>query len=112
MRLGLISDLHADAGALERALDTLERRGADRVVCMGDIVEKGDDGDRVVAALQWHAVASVRGNHDESAVRAARDEGERENGSRHGPIERSKCLPGRTWLDVRHQGDRRQPRCV
>jgi putative phosphoesterase len=35
MRLGLISDLHADAGALER------------------------------------------GNHDESAVRAARDEGER-----------------------------------
>ena len=78
MRLGLISDLHADAGALERALDTLERRGADRVVCMGDIVEKGDDGDRVVAALQWHAVASVRGNHDESAVRAARDEGERD----------------------------------
>lgn len=75
MRLGLISDLHADAAALGRALDTLERRGADRVVCMGDIVEKGDDGDRVVEALQWNAVAAVRGNHDEAAVACARDEG-------------------------------------
>ena len=78
MRLGLISDVHADASALERALNVLERRGADRVVCMGDIVEKGDDGDRVVAMIQWHAIAAVRGNHDENAARACRDEGARE----------------------------------
>lgn len=77
MRLGLISDVHADAPALDRALTVLERRGAVRVVCMGDVVEKGDDGDRVVDALRANAVATVRGNHDEGAVRAAREEGER-----------------------------------
>jgi len=73
MRLGVISDLHADACALERAFEVLERRGADRVVCLGDTVEKGDDGDRVVDALRGHAVACVRGNHDDNAVRAARE---------------------------------------
>ncbi|MFO0610620.1 MAG: YfcE family phosphodiesterase [Polyangiales bacterium] len=73
MRLGVISDLHADAGALARAFDVLERRGADRVVCLGDTVEKGDDGDRVVDELRAHAVACVRGNHDEGAARAHRE---------------------------------------
>ena len=30
MRLGLISDVHSDASALDRALTVLERRGAAR----------------------------------------------------------------------------------
>jgi putative phosphoesterase len=73
MRLGVISDLHADASALERAFEVLERRGADKVVCLGDTVEKGEDGDRVVDALRANAVVCVRGNHDDNAVRAARE---------------------------------------
>lgn len=73
MRLGLISDIHADHRALARALDILAARGVDRVVCMGDIVEKGPDGDRVVATLREHLVACVRGNHDDNAVRRWHD---------------------------------------
>ena len=52
MRLGLISDVHVDAPALNHALTVVERRGAVRVVCMGDVVEKGDAGDRGVDALR------------------------------------------------------------
>lgn len=69
MRLGLISDIHADHRALLRALDLLERQGADKVVCLGDLVEKGPDADRVVATLHDHLVICVRGNHDDNAVR-------------------------------------------
>jgi putative phosphoesterase len=72
MKLGLVSDIHADAASLERAFVLLERRGADRVVCMGDLVDKGPDGDRVVAMLQWHLVPAVQGNHDAAAVERAR----------------------------------------
>ncbi|MEZ4390687.1 MAG: metallophosphoesterase family protein [Polyangiales bacterium] len=76
MRLGVISDVHADASALARALSVLERRGAVRVVCLGDVVEKGDEGDRVVDMLRANAVITVRGNHDEGAARAHREEGD------------------------------------
>ncbi len=69
MKFGLISDIHADHGALVRALAVLEQHGADKVLCMGDLVEKGIDGDRVVATLNDHLVTCVRGNHDDNAVR-------------------------------------------
>lgn len=85
MRLGLISDIHADHGALVRALDVLQERGAEKVVCLGDLVEKGPEGDRVIEALREQRVVCVRGNHDDNAVRrfhegevriAGEDEGE------------------------------------
>ena len=40
MRLGVISDLHADAGALSRAFDVLERRGADRQTALDEALRK------------------------------------------------------------------------
>jgi putative phosphoesterase len=69
MRLGLISDVHADHGALVRALDVLQERGAEKVVCLGDLVEKGPLGDRVIDVLREELVVCVRGNHDDNAVR-------------------------------------------
>jgi len=73
MRLGVISDIHADHRALLRALAVLEEHGADKVVCTGDMVEKGPDGDRVVEALREHCVVCVRGNHDDNALRRRRE---------------------------------------
>jgi putative phosphoesterase len=80
MRLGLISDIHADHRALMRALAILKDRGVDKVVCLGDLVEKGPDGDRVVDTLHNHLVVCVRGNHDDNAVRRyhERDPADRE----------------------------------
>lgn len=69
MKLGLISDIHADHDALERALELLDRRGAQKVVCMGDMVENGTAGDRVIETLTRHLIPCVRGNHDDNAIR-------------------------------------------
>ncbi len=71
VRVGLISDLHAHADALERALSRLEDAGVERVVCLGDVVEKGPDADAVVDTLRALAIPTVRGNHDENAIRHA-----------------------------------------
>lgn len=72
MRLGLISDIHAQARALRRALRLLEDQGVDKILCAGDVVEKGPRGDAVIATLQSWLIPCVRGNHDENAVRLAR----------------------------------------
>jgi len=76
MRLGLVSDIHASHGSLVRAFDILADRRVDRVACMGDIVQKGPDGEAVVQLLRSHWVSCVQGNHDANAVRRAREEGD------------------------------------
>lgn len=69
MRVGVISDVHADLSSLDRALDLLDDQGADRVVCCGDVVEKGPDGDGVVSRLHETLIPCVAGNHDHNAIR-------------------------------------------
>jgi putative phosphoesterase len=68
-RVGVVSDVHAHPGDLARALDLLVDRGADRIVCLGDVLEKGPDPDGAVAMLQAWLVPTVAGNHDLNALR-------------------------------------------
>lgn len=68
MKLGLISDIHGDPLALELAWSHLMLMGADRIVCAGDLVGYGPYPDRVLAFVQDHQIASVRGNHDRWAL--------------------------------------------
>ena len=68
MKLGIISDLHGDPVALELAWAHLMVKGADRIVCAGDLAGYGPFPDRVVAFLQEHEIPSVRGNHDRWAL--------------------------------------------
>lgn len=71
LRVGVVSDIHANLAALERALAVLAAHGADKIVCLGDVVEKGPDGDAVVACLEDRCVVTVAGNHDHNALRHA-----------------------------------------
>ncbi len=71
MRLGVVSDIHADLSSLERALHLLVSEGADRIVCLGDVVEKGRDGDAVVETLDRWLIPVVAGNHGHNALRHA-----------------------------------------
>ena len=68
MKLGLISDVHGDPGALELAWSHLTVMGADRIVCAGDVVGYGPFPDRVVSFMRERQVSSVRGNHDRWAL--------------------------------------------
>ncbi len=68
MRLGIISDIHADITALNAALALLVAKGADKIVCLGDVVEKGPDDDACAATLHRWLIPCVRGNHDQIAL--------------------------------------------
>lgn len=69
MKIGLISDIHAQLSDLERALDILYDHKVEKILCAGDLVEKGPDGDAVIDLVNRHLIAAVEGNHDENAVR-------------------------------------------
>jgi len=62
--LGLISDVHADLQSLKRALDILQGQGVEHIICAGDLVDKGYDGDAVVKLIREREIPSVMGNHD------------------------------------------------
>ncbi len=67
MKIGVISDIHAQVENLRLALAQLEAAGVDQVVCAGDLVEGGVGGDEVVRLIVEREIPAVLGNHDASA---------------------------------------------
>lgn len=68
MRWGVISDIHGNLTALESALDELRRFGAERYVCLGDLVGYGPQPNEVVRAVRELEPIVVAGNHDLAVV--------------------------------------------
>ena len=64
MRIGLISDIHANLPALEAILRALERARVDQLVGLGDYVGYGGQPQEVVDLVRATGVISVQGNHD------------------------------------------------
>jgi len=90
VNLGIIADIHADVRALAQALDLLTHQGADLIVCAGDLVEKGVDGDAVIQLLQAEQILSVQGNHDADIF--SNQVFLREHGDPHNPNLRARLL--------------------
>jgi predicted phosphodiesterase len=63
-RIGLIGDVHTEDALLERAIRELVARGAERLLCVGDISNGLGDLARCCDLLRRHGVLAVRGNHD------------------------------------------------
>jgi len=61
---GVIADIHGNREALAAALGALERRGAERIVCLGDVVGYNADPDECVALVRNRCSAAIAGNHD------------------------------------------------
>jgi predicted phosphodiesterase len=70
MRIGVISDVHANLEALEAVLAHLDGEAPDQVVCLGDFVGYGPDPNTCVERLRPRLRAAVLGNHDQAAVGA------------------------------------------
>lgn len=64
MKLGVLSDVHSNAKALEQVLASLTRRQVKRVICAGDLVGYYTQPNRVIELLEPARVESVMGNHD------------------------------------------------
>ncbi|TAM84806.1 MAG: metallophosphoesterase [Acidobacteria bacterium] len=65
MRYLILSDIHSNLEALEKALDLADGRH-DQVLCLGDLVGYGPDPNAVISRIQPLARVIVRGNHDKA----------------------------------------------
>jgi predicted phosphodiesterase len=65
MRTAVISDIHGHLRPLLAVLDDSQSKAADRIVCLGDSIDGGEDDLGVVRELMRRDVAVIRGNHDE-----------------------------------------------
>lgn len=72
MKIGLIADIHADLEALDLALMLLEQHGVQQILCAGDLIDKGQQGDAVVQRIRDLRLPCVAGNHD-SLAKATQD---------------------------------------
>jgi len=69
MKIALISDIHSNGPALDAVL--AHAAGADKIVCLGDVVGYGPDPAYCVRRLRELNVVTVAGNHD-TAIGAGR----------------------------------------
>ncbi|MBI2718122.1 MAG: metallophosphoesterase family protein [Rhizobiales bacterium] len=69
MLIALIADIHGNDLALEACLEQVERRGATRIVFLGDLVGYGAEPERVVRRVMDHmarGAVALKGNHDQA----------------------------------------------
>lgn len=66
MKYAILSDIHANVEALRRVLDDAARNGADRMVCLGDIVGYGPLPAETLALVRRTACLVLAGNHDDA----------------------------------------------
>src|SRR5260370_18343604 len=67
MRILILSDLHANATALDAVLDAAKDHW-DLSVCLGDVVGYGPDPNDVTARLRGLGTTTIRGNHDKAGT--------------------------------------------
>jgi putative phosphoesterase len=75
-KVAVFADIHADAKALQSALNQAVRLGCDRAVCAGDLISYGTEPLQTIRILRENHVACVRGNHDRWAARDGMDFGD------------------------------------
>lgn len=68
MRIGVVSDIHANLEALDAVLAHLDSQAPDLVVCLGDFVGYGPDPNACVERLHPRLRLAVMGNHDQAAL--------------------------------------------
>lgn len=64
MQYAVMSDIHANPQALERALADAREQGAEKFVCLGDVVGYGPDAVGAVALARASFDVVLMGNHD------------------------------------------------
>jgi len=65
VKIGLISDVHGNVVALEAALDQLRLRGAETVICLGDLVGYGPSPNEAIDLIRRESVLCTLGAADE-----------------------------------------------
>jgi len=64
MKYAIISDIHSNPKALDAVLSDAWERGADKIICLGDVVGYGPDPSGAVALVRDACDVVLMGNHD------------------------------------------------
>ena len=74
MRLAIISDIHANLEALNRALEIISKHSIDEIICLGDIIGYGANPNECLELVRTKTEFILLGNHDQAAIDIARAE--------------------------------------
>ena len=75
-RVWVIGDVHGHADALENLITELDPNPGDRIVLMGDLIDRGPDSRMVIRIAKERADTFViRGNHEDWALNGIEDHG-------------------------------------
>lgn len=74
MRLGLISDIHANLEALQSVLLDIEKKKIDVIHCLGDVVGYGSEPSACLSLVNESCKIKLIGNHDHAALGASSTE--------------------------------------
>jgi putative phosphoesterase len=64
LKIGIFSDVHGHLNELKQTLALLEELAVDKIICTGDLVDKGSDSNGVVKLMKERAIPCIQGNHD------------------------------------------------
>ncbi len=67
MKFAVVSDIHGNLAAFEAVIADLERRGVDRILCLGDLIGYGPD-PRGCIRLAMGFPVNLLGNHEEAVL--------------------------------------------
>jgi predicted phosphodiesterase len=68
MKYAIISDIHSNLEALNKALTIIDEKKVDEIICLGDIVGYGANPNQCVEIVRTRCSAAVLGNHDAAAL--------------------------------------------
>jgi len=68
MRIAIISDIHSNLEALEKALSIIAEKKIEEIVCLGDVVGYGANPNECLSLVRGITSHILLGNHDEAAV--------------------------------------------
>lgn len=74
MKIGIISDIHANLCALRAVLNALDAVGVVKIICGGDIVGYGPSPLECLEIIEQRRIPAVRGNHDDMMLATDRDD--------------------------------------
>lgn len=70
MKYAIISDIHSNLEALQKALDIIDKKKVDEIICLGDIVGYGANPNECTELVKERCSIVVLGNHDAAALDA------------------------------------------
>ena len=75
-RVFVVGDIHGHLATFKALLHRLRLKPEDRVVCLGDMVDRGPDSAGLIALLRSHPqLICIKGNHEQMAIQCVRPDG-------------------------------------